>query len=69
MPQLTGLRLDSAAVTDAGAEILKSLKGLKTLNLYHTLVTDRGIETLKSALPNCKLLWDRGSNLPTRRGS
>ena len=42
---------------------------LKLLNLYHTLVTEKGLETLKAALPACHIIWDRDSSLPTRRGS
>ena len=36
------LSLDSTGVTDSGAEALKSMAGLKSLNLYHTLVTEKG---------------------------
>ena len=34
------------AVTDAGMEHLKGLKGLRRLNLKGTQVTDRGLESL-----------------------
>ena len=66
---LLQLRLDSATITDTGVETLSALKGLKMLNLYHTLVTDAGYQALRRALPHCKIVWDRESALPTRRGS
>ena len=69
LAQLTDLRLDSVTLTDAGVRPLESLGRLKVLNLYHTLVTDKGFEQLKAALPGCKIIWDRESALPIRRGS
>ena len=45
------------------------MKNLKYLNLYHTLVTDKGYQTLKTALPSCEIVYDRESSLPTRRRS
>ena len=56
------------AVTDAGVEYLKPLGQLKLLNLYHTLVSDGGYQTLRTALPGCRIIWDRKSALPARRG-
>jgi hypothetical protein len=61
--------MDGGAVTDASVPRLASLRKLKLLNLYHTLVTEKGLETLKAALPACQIIWDRDSSLPTRRGS
>ena len=61
--------MDGGAVTDASVSRLAGLGKLKLLNLYHTLVTEKGLETLKSALPGCQIIWDRDSSLPTRRGS
>jgi hypothetical protein len=61
--------LDSATITDAGIQSLQALNSLRTLNLYHTLVTETGYRNLKTALPGCKIVWDRDSSLPTRRGS
>jgi len=61
--------LDSAAVSDASLDYLKSLDHLKVLNLYHTLVSDSGYQALHTALPDCKIIWDRKSALPVRRGS
>jgi len=41
---------------------------LKSLNLYHTLVTEKGLARLKTALPDCGIIFDRDSTLPSRRG-
>jgi hypothetical protein len=57
-----------AKITDAGVENLKSMSGLKVLNLYHTLVTEKGLAQLKAALPGCGITFDRDSALPARRG-
>ena len=35
-------------MTDSGAAALKSMAGLKSLNLYHTLITEKGMQDLKS---------------------
>jgi Leucine-rich repeat (LRR) protein len=69
MQSLTDLSLDTAAITDAGIESLKSFRQLRRLNLYHTFATENAVESLKKALPECRVTWDRGSNLPIRRGS
>jgi hypothetical protein len=61
------LSLDATGVTDKGAQALQSLNTLKSLNLYHTLVTEKGEQDLKKALPACKIVFDRDSALPTRR--
>ena len=45
----------------------KSIAGLKSLNLYHTLMTERGLQELKTALPTCEIVFDRDSALPNRR--
>ena len=42
---------------------------LKTLNLYHTLVTPKGYAELRAALPGCRIIWDPDSSLPNRRRS
>jgi hypothetical protein len=42
------------------------LKGLKQLDLYHTLVTDHGFQQLKQALPDCVIQYSRNS--ARRRG-
>ncbi len=50
-------------------EQLKSVGTLRLVNLYHTLVTENGYRALTQALPACKIVWDRDSSLPNRRGS
>jgi hypothetical protein len=47
---------------------LKSMPSLKVLNLYHTLITEKGLAQLKAALPDCGIVFDRDSALPARRG-
>jgi hypothetical protein len=47
---------------------LASMRALKSLNLYHTLVTEKGLARLKTALPDCGIVFDRDSTLPARRG-
>ena len=43
--------------TDAGLEHLKGLMNLKKLDLRATNVSDEGVEKLKQALRNCKILY------------
>ena len=59
--------MDSTGITDGGAVLLKSMAGLKSLNLYHTLVTEKGVAELKASLPSCNIVFDRDSALPNRR--
>jgi hypothetical protein len=59
LTRLTTLRLDSATVIHAGVQSLQSLKQLRTLNLYHTLVTET----------DCRIVRERESSLPARRRS
>lgn len=61
------LSLDSTHITDQSIEKLKQYRNLKSLNLYHTLVTEAGMKVLKTALPECKIIWDKDSALPNRR--
>jgi hypothetical protein len=61
------LSMDSTNITDTGATLLKSMTSLKELNLYHTLVTEKGLEDLEGALPDCEITFDRDSALPNRR--
>ena len=61
------LSMDFTGVTDNGAKTLESMSSLKALNLYHTLVTEKGWQEIKSALPSCEIVFDRDSALPNRR--
>ncbi len=47
--------------------MLQSMTSLRELNIYHTLVTEKGMLALKTALPDCKIVFDRDSALPNRR--
>ena len=42
-------------ISDAGLAELANLRGLKTLVLRHTKVTDEGVERLKGFLPDCEI--------------
>jgi internalin A len=66
---LVELRLDSANLNDASVETLASIRTLKFVNLYHTLVSEEAHSRLVKALPHAKIVWDRDSKLPNRRGS
>lgn len=68
-PRLRELRLDSTSVSDAGLASLRAMTELRSLNLYHTLVTEKGNEELKTALPGCQIVFDRDSSQPNRRRS
>jgi hypothetical protein len=45
------------------------MTGLKSLNLYHTLVTEKAMQELKSSLSSCEIVFDRDSALPNRRSA
>ncbi|MDE3196394.1 MAG: hypothetical protein KGN84_08620, partial [Acidobacteriota bacterium] len=59
---------DATNVTDTGVATLKALSSLTSLNIYHTLITEKGMRDLTAALPACKVVFDRDSALPNRRG-
>jgi hypothetical protein len=48
---------DCMKVTDQGLENLHALKNLKDLELNTTEASRAGVEKLRNALPNCKVLW------------
>ena len=56
---LTELNLDKTGVTNTGLAHLTSLTKLQHLFLRGTQVTSTGIATLQTALPNCKIEWDK----------
>lgn len=66
---LVQLKLDSANVSDASVEHLAAMRTLRELNLYHTTIGETAHDKLKQALPQTKIVWDRDSKLPNRRGS
>jgi hypothetical protein len=69
LPALVELRLDTADITDSSIGTLSKMTGLRQLNLYHTLVTEQGFESVKKALPQCSITYDRDSAVPNRRKS
>jgi len=54
-PELRELDLHDTQVTDADLVCLASLTNLETLNLSGTKVTNVGVDTLQSKLPNVKI--------------
>ena len=52
---LEELTLDSTDVTDKGAELLAGISTLKSLDLYHTLVSEQGHRKIKTSLPACSI--------------
>ena len=50
LTKLINLELDSVDLTDAGVAHVAGLRSLKELDLYHTLVTEKGFQQLKTAL-------------------
>jgi len=52
------LQLDHLEVTNAGLEHLKGLTNLTELSLKGTKVTPSGVASLRTALPNCKIVVD-----------
>lgn len=53
--ELKNLCLFASAITDDSLKILATLPHLKYVEVKRTDVTERGIEYLKSALPDCKV--------------
>jgi hypothetical protein len=45
------------------------MAGLKSLNLYHTLVSEKAMKDIQAALPTCEIVFDRDSALPTRKSA
>ena len=66
---LRELSFDNDGVTDKSMAVLKTISTLKNLNIYHTLVTEKGMQEVKTALPACAIVAcsNRDSALPTRR--
>jgi hypothetical protein len=67
LPALKQLSLDSTNITDRGAAILESMPTLESLDLYHTPVSKKAYESLRAALPNCRIFYDDQSASPNRR--
>jgi len=56
LKKLRILRLNNTKVTDVGLQKLKSMRGLKELDLHTTAVTAAGVATFEKELPGCKVL-------------
>ena len=56
MSELHDLTLGGSQITDAGLMHLKGLRNLKHLTLVHTSVTAAGVQELKKALPDVKVI-------------
>jgi Leucine-rich repeat (LRR) protein len=54
---LKKLSLNNTGLTDAAVADLKSLTNLEEMDLTGTKITAEGIETIRKALPNCKVVW------------
>jgi hypothetical protein len=67
LPGIEELSLDSTDIGDGGAKLLAGMPTLKSLDLYHTLVSDKGYQEIRSALPHCQIFWDKDSALTSRR--
>jgi hypothetical protein len=50
-------------------KLLKSITGLKTVNLYHTTVSQKGYTELQQALPDCKIVFDANSSPNARKAT
>jgi hypothetical protein len=57
MPYLTYLNLVSSKVSDNGIGILSSIKSLEEIYLWNTKVSKKGVENLKNALPDTKIIY------------
>ena len=55
LPRLKYLTLDRTRVTDAGIPVLAEIRSLEFLDLHGTWVTSDGIQTLRDALPECRI--------------
>jgi Leucine-rich repeat (LRR) protein len=69
LPELEELLLDTANLTDAAVETLAKMPKLRSLGIYHTLITEPAFNKLKAAKPGLHVLFDRESSIPIRRKS
>ena len=47
---------------------LAKINTLRLLDLYHTKVSEDAYKSLQGALPQCKILYQKDSGFPSRRG-
>jgi len=55
---LSGVSLANSDLTDAGVERFQASPSLEYLDARGTKVTRAGVEALRTALPNCEIVWD-----------
>ena len=55
LSNLETLHLTGLPITDKGLEQLKDIKSLKTVELNGTKVSEDGVKSLQTALPNCQV--------------
>jgi hypothetical protein len=60
LPLLRALSLDGTRITDVGLNRLRGLPQLVLLSVQNTGVTEEGVKSLRKALPNCDVIYDRG---------
>ena len=65
MRDLSQVILTGTHITDAGLPVLHTAQRLLQLNLEATDVTADGLNTLKQALPQCRIEWSGGIIEPT----
>jgi hypothetical protein len=54
-------------VGDEVADAVASMPEMRSLNLYHTQVTQAGVDRIKALLPNCRIAWERDATSPNGR--
>ena len=57
LPNLQSISVAGPQVTDADLPVLMSLKRLRMICLTQTSVTKEGVDVLRKALPNCKVIY------------
>jgi hypothetical protein len=57
LPRLQELDVSGTPVTDASIPVLLQCKGLRRLGIGGTAFTEKGVERLRSGLPECKIEW------------
>ncbi|HUG20635.1 MAG TPA: hypothetical protein VMM56_16725 [Planctomycetaceae bacterium] len=56
LTSLNHLRLDNTSLTDESVPYLSKLTGLRTLSVEESRITEKGLQELRSHLPNCRVI-------------
>ena len=67
LTSLTELKLDRTDISDKSLGWLTAQKNLHYADLYHTLITEQGHQTLVKAFPKCDINWSVDSTRLRRR--